>query len=52
MAAILPSRMEVIYCTSGLFRSEARQAISISVSCLSCVDLKGLASAGKEVVFY
>ena len=37
VAAILPSRMVVHYCTSGFFRSEARQA---SVSCLSCVVFK------------
>ena len=39
VAAILPSRMEVRYCTSGFVRSYVCQAISISVSYLSSVDL-------------
>ena len=39
VVAILLSCMEVSYCTSGFFRSYARQAVSLSVSCLSRVDL-------------
>ena len=38
-AAILLSRMEVSYCTSGFVRREARQAISLRVCCLSRLDL-------------
>ena len=34
VAAILSSRMEASYCTTGFFRSKARQTISLSYSCL------------------
>ena len=38
VAAILPSRMEVIFSTSGFFCRVARQIILLSVTCLSPVD--------------
>ena len=34
-----PSRMEVIFVLPDFFRSQARQIISLSVSCLSRVNL-------------
>ena len=39
VAAILPSCMEMSYCTSGFFHSSACQAISLIMSCLFRVDL-------------
>ena len=39
VVANLPLHMKVSYCTSGFFCSYARQAILLSVCCLSCVDL-------------
>ena len=47
VAAILPSRMEVSYCTYGFFRSQARQA---NVSCLSHVDLNHTRRNGYRAV--
>ena len=37
VAAIMLSRMDVSYYTFGFFRSYDRQAILLSVCCLSCV---------------
>ena len=38
VAAILPSRMEVSYCTSRFFIAKPHQAILLSVGCLSRMD--------------
>ena len=44
VAATLQLCMEVSYCTSGFFCSQARQAILLNMSCLSCVDLNHASS--------
>ena len=40
VVAILPLRMEVIYCTSGFFVAISRQAILLSMFCLSRLDTR------------
>ena len=50
MGVILTSRVEVSYCTSGLFRSQGHKAVLLSVSCLSHVDLNHGESAVNNVI--